>query len=98
MSHEKRDLKEKDQAAHAKERHQKPVESEAAEVDPSAVAYQEALGKAESEFEFASKTGDKKLISNAAQKLADIKEQERVRLANLKGYAERLVDTDPQDD
>lgn len=96
MSKEKREVKEKDQEAHKEERKQAVATEPAA--DPAYTAYLEALSLAEEHFKGASATGDKKLISNAAQKVADIKEQERVRISNLHGYAERLVDTDPQDD
>lgn len=98
MSKEKRELKEKEHEAHVKEKHVKPVEDITEQDDPAAAAFQEALAKAQSEFDAASSIGDKKIISNAAQRLYDIKEQERVRLSNLRGPAERLVDTDPQSD
>ncbi|HEY8687749.1 MAG TPA: hypothetical protein VIM07_00830 [Chitinophagaceae bacterium] len=81
-----------------KEETTKKVAGTAAVVDPAYTSYLEALGKAQSEFDAASTIGDKKLISNAAQKVYDIKEMERVRVANLSGYSERLVDENPQAD
>lgn len=59
------------------------VEPQVSAADAAKKNYEEALAEAENQFDFVSQTGDKALISKAAQKVADIKQQELDRLKNL---------------
>lgn len=68
----------------AKEKEEKPaVVSELSSSDAAKKNYEEVLAETEKQFEFVSQTGDKALIAKAAQKVADIKQQELDRLRNL---------------
>lgn len=52
--------------------------------DAGKAAYEEALAEATKQFDFVSQTGDRTLISKAAQRIADIKQHELERLEHLK--------------
>lgn len=52
-------------------------------VDVGKANYEEALAEAQKQFDFVSQTGDRALILKAAQKVADIKQQELDRLEGL---------------